>query len=135
MLNADSRMIEWSIVVAVLGLLGTWVWMSRLGRSQSSPDPILYWVLGLAALLPAWLTGFLGLIGPLNEGVPEPSLVVPFVLSPSAGLLGVILTDGVVSRLHQSGRAHGPATYWILGVAALVPAWGIAILGATRIQP
>lgn len=89
---------------------------------------MLCWALGLAALLPAWLIAFLGLMGssPIGRRIP---LEIAFLLSSAAALLGVIVTDAVVRRLSEPARPHRPLTYWLLGVAALVPAWGIALAG------
>ena len=121
-------MIAWSLLAGVVGLLGTWTLIAYRARRQPPPGPIFYWVLGLAALLPTWLIGFLGLLGsPLGER-PEEPLAIGFILSSSAALLGLIVTDAVVRRLRDSGHAHPPITYWLLGVAALAPAWGIALL-------
>lgn len=120
----------WSVVAGLLGVLGTWVGMIRLTQRQSPPSPVLYWILGVASLLPAWGIAFVGLFGSAPVvGRPEPSLSVPFILSSSAGLLGVILTDAAVRRLHASGQPRRPVTDWLLGVAALAPAWCIALLG------
>jgi hypothetical protein len=51
-----------------------------------------------------------------------------FIGSSSVPLVGVIVTDIVVRHLRQSGRAHRPVIYWLLGVAAILPGWGIALL-------
>ena len=119
----------WSGVVGVLGLLATLGSTVQLGTRKSDRGPHLYWFLGLAALLPAWLIAFTGLLGPSMGERPEPWLSVSFIASSAAGLLGVILADGAVRRLHESGRGHPPVTYWLLGVTALFPAWCIALLG------
>ena len=121
-------MTRWSIFAGVLGLLGSWLATTYLARRQSKPRPELYWFLGIAALLPAWLTAFMGLLGRASGPRPEKILTGAWILSSSAFLLGVILTDAVLRRLRESGRDHRPLTYWILGVLALVPGWGIALL-------
>jgi len=128
-------MIAGSVVAGVLGVLGTCAGMTWFARRQSPRGPIFYWVLGLAALLPGWLIAFVGLLGSSTGERPEPSLELPFILSSSAALLGVILTDAALGRLRGSGREHRPVTYWLLGVAALAPAWGIALLGLAWIGP
>ncbi len=78
----------------------------------------------MGALAPAWLIAFLGLLapsaGPVPKGVLIGSSAVPF--------LGVIVTDAVVRHLRQPGRDHAPVTYWLLGVAAILPGWGVALL-------
>jgi hypothetical protein len=95
------------------------------GRARvPSQRPHLHRSLGLAALGPAWLIAFVGLLGGSPTGRPEASSFLH--LSSSAALLGIILSDAAV---RQSGRAYRSVTYWLLGGAALVPAWGIALLG------
>lgn len=122
-------MLVWSVGAAALGLLATWVVTTRLTRREPPPGPMLYWALGLAALLPAWLIAFLGLMGGSPVGRPTIPLEIPFLLSSAAALLGVIVTDAVVRQLSDPARPHRPLTYWLLGVAALVPAWGVALAG------
>ncbi|MBI4610712.1 MAG: hypothetical protein HY726_17090 [Candidatus Rokubacteria bacterium] len=125
----------WSVVIAGLGVLVTWFVATRLARRQPPSNPVLFWVLGLAALAPAWLIAFVGLLGPLPIDRPEPSLEVGFIFSSSAALLGVIVSDAVVRHLRASGGEHRPATYWLLGVGALLPAWLIALLGLVWSRP
>lgn len=120
-----------SIVAALVGVLGTLVGMLRLRTSGGSP--YLYWTLGLVALLPAWLIAFLGVLGPSIIGRPESG--VPFISSSSAALVGTIVSDALVRRLRDSARPHGPVTYWLLGLGALGPAWGIALLWLSRLRP
>lgn len=127
-------MMLWSVGVGVAGMLATWIWMTCLARRLSF-DPIHAWLLGLGALLPAWLIGFVGLLGPSMGERPEPSLAMGLIFSSSAGLLGIILSDAAVRRFRESGREHRPVTYWLLGVAALLPAWGIALLSLTWTRP
>ena len=121
--------VAWSFVVGTLGLLATWGGTAYFSRRPSPWSPYLYCVLGLTALLPAWLIGFVGLLGASTTRRPEVSVSFPFVLSSAAALFGVILCDAVVRRSLESGQVHHPVRYWLLGVAALVPAWGIALLG------
>jgi zinc transporter ZupT len=128
-------MITWSVVVSALGLLASWGVTAYLTRRQHSRDPHLYWILGLAGLLPAWLIAFLGLLGSSTGGRSEVSLSVSWILSSAAALLGVIVTDALVRRLHESGRTHRPLMYWFLGIVALLPAWGIALWSLTWTRP
>lgn len=129
-----NAMMAWSVVVGVAGILATWIWVTCLARRPSF-DPFRAWLLGLAALLPAWLIGFLGLLGTSTGERPEPSVSIPFILSSSAALLGIILSDAAVRRFRESGREHRPVTYWLLGVAAVFPAWCLALLGLTWTRP
>ena len=128
-------MIAASVIAAVLGVLATWAATARLGRRTPPPDPVVYWLLGLAGPLPGWLVGFAGLLGPSALEPPGPARTAGFILSSAAGLLGVILSDAAVGRRRASGRAHPPATYWGLGLAAVAPAWAIALLGLAWIRP
>jgi hypothetical protein len=121
-------MIKWSILVGLLGVIGTGFGTVHRARRKPNPRPEMQWLLGIAALLPAWLIAFLGLLGPSTGGRPEKALAISWVLSSSVALLGVIVTDAVLRRLRESGRNYRPVTYWLLGVVALVPGWGIALL-------
>ncbi len=118
-------MIEWSILAGVLGVAGTWFGTTYLARRK--PRPEIRWLLGIAALFPAWLIAFLGLLGLSTGPRPEKALAVSWILSSAVALLGVIVTDAALRHLRASGRDHRPVIYWLLGVVALVPGWGIAL--------
>ena len=123
-------MAKWSVLIAVLGVATTAALVVHLGRRTSHGNPVWYWVLGLAGLLPGWLIAFLGLLGTVPaEGRPEPSASASWILSSAAALLGLILSDAGLRRLRESGRYHRPVTYWLVGLLAFLPAWGIALLG------
>ena len=122
-------MTGWSILAGLLGVLGTGVAAAYLSRRNSSRQGAIYWLLGIAALLPAWLIAFLDLLGRSTGPRPERASIASWILSSSVALLGVIVTDAAVKRLRESGRGHRPLTYWLLGVLALLPGWGIALLG------
>jgi cytochrome b561 len=130
-------MIAWSALIGLVGALATWGAMRSLGARESNQRPHLHWSLGLAAPLPAWLIAFVGLLGASPTGRPEASLSASFILhlSSSVALIGIILSDWAVRRLRESGRAYRSVTYWLLGGAALVPAWGIALLGLIWTTP
>ncbi len=122
-------MIKWSVLAGVLGVLGTGVGTAYLSRQKSSRDRTIYWLLGIAAFLPAWLIAFLDLLARSSGPRPEKALIAVWIFSSSLALLGVIVTDAALKRLHESGRGHRPLTCWLLGVLALLPGWGIAFLG------
>ena len=122
-------MTGWSILAGLLGVLATGVAMAFLSRHDSSRPRTIYWLLGMAALLPAWLIAFLDLLGRSSGPRPEKASSAAWILSSSAALLGVILTDVTLRRLRESGRDPGAVTCWLLGVLALLPGWGIALLG------
>ena len=135
MVPARARMIAWSVLIGLVGVLATWGAMRSLGARESSLRPRLHWSLGVAALLPAWLIAFVGLLGASQTGRPAASLSVFLHLASSAALLGIILSDGAMRRLCESGRAYRSVTYWLLGGAALVPAWGFALAGLIWTRP
>lgn len=117
-------MITWSLVAGALGICGTGALIVRLSSRSPHPSPERYWLLGMAALFLAWLIAFLGVLGSSTGPMPEGA----FLGSSSAPLVGVIVTDTVVRHLRQSERDHRPVTYWLLGIAAFLPGWGIALL-------
>jgi hypothetical protein len=78
----------------------------------------------MAALFPAWLIAFFGVLSLGTEVVPK-GVVIGTAVGP---LLGAIVTDTVVRRLRESGRQLRPVTYWLVGVAALLPGWGVGLL-------
>lgn len=123
----------WSILAGLLGVLGTGGGMLYLARRGFPQRSELYWLLGITALLPAWLIAFLDLLGRSSGPRPEKALSLSWILTTSVALLGVIVTDQVVKRLRESGRDRRPVIYWLLGVVALLPAWGIALLALSRI--
>ena len=89
---AHEEMIKFSIILGVLGLLGTAAAMPYLSRWVSNWGPRQHWLVGLIALFPAWLIAFLGLlpasVGPEYEPLPRWAL-----LSSVVALLGVVVTD------------------------------------------
>lgn len=117
-------MITWSVVAGVLGICGTGAWIIRLSSRSPHSSPERYWLWGMVALFPAWLTAFLGVLSSSTGAVPKGVLIG----SSAAPFLGVIVTDTVVRHLRQSGRHHRPVTYWLLGIAAFLPGWGVSLL-------
>lgn len=87
-----------------------------------------YWLLGLAALFPAWLVAFLSLLPSATAPGGDTPLPPRALFSSVAGLLGIIATDYLLRRLQKSGCALRPLTYWLIGWASLIPAFCIATL-------
>lgn len=116
----------WSAALGLLGVAASGLAVARLRRQEDRWGPLAYWLLGLAALFPAWLVVFVALLGSAS---PLPGASRVWILSSAAALLGVIATDAATRRLHESDRARSPVTYWLLGVVAFVPAWAFALLG------
>jgi hypothetical protein len=79
----------------------------------------------MAALVPAWLIAFLGGIEPPGGAPPNKPL---FIFSSALPLLGAIVTDAVVRHLRRAGRDRRPVTYWLIGVAALLPGWAASTI-------
>lgn len=119
-----------SILVGALGIAVTRALVAYLSRQTPPRKPVWYWLLGLAGLLPAWLVAFLGLLKTAPAaGRPDLSSSVSWIVSSAAALLGLILSDAGLRRLHETGGAHRPWMYWLVGLLAFLPAWGIALLG------
>ena len=121
-------MITASAIAGALGLLGSGVLAAHLGRGRLLRSAAGYWVLGLTGVLPGWLVAFWGLLGP-SVGRPRPGSAVAWILSSTAGLLGVIVTDAIASRLREASEDCRPMRQWLLGVMALAPAWIVALVG------
>jgi len=119
-------MITLSIVLGVLGLAATGAVIPYLSTWAPNWGPRHYWLLGLAALFPGWLIAFVGLlpssVGPEYNPLPRSAL-----LSSVVALLGVVFSDTAVRRLDKSGYFLSRFTYWLFGVAGLLPAWAIAL--------
>ena len=120
-------MTKWAVVVGIFGVIWTGAVVAFLRRRETSPSASRYWVCGLAALLPAWLISLLALLGQWTGQGPVAPMPPSVILSSSGALVGVIVTDWVVRRLDGKGSVHQPITYWLLGVIAFLPAWGIAV--------
>lgn len=126
--DASMLIIAVSLAVGLLGVLATRASLVRLVEREAGTDPHLPWALGFVGLLPAWLITFVALLG----SSPAPRLPVwsaaAWITSSSAALVGAIVTEALVRRASESvGRP--PSTYWAYGLAALLPAWLISILG------
>jgi hypothetical protein len=122
----QEEMTKLSIVLGVFGLFATGAVMPYFSGWVSNWGPRPHWLLGLAALFPAWLIAFLGLlpssVGPEYNPLPRSAL-----LSSVVALLGVVFTDTAVRRLDKSGFFLSPFKCWILGVAGILPAWLITL--------
>ena len=127
--RVESQMILWSLLAAVVGVLATWYGMLQIARTDAERPPEAFWLLGLAALLPAWLIPFLGLLGRLAERRPDKAVAVWWILSAAAALCGAIATHARIRRLQTFERPFSPRTHWRVGLVTLVPAWGLAVLG------
>ena len=120
-------MIRWSILIGIFGIIGTAGVFTYLKRREY-PKVVEYsWLLGVAALAPAWLVSILGLLGQTPVEVLDTPLPRSVLISSAVALLGVIFTDFLNRRLQAKDVAPRWLTLWLLGVAAFVPAWIIAL--------
>ncbi len=116
-----------SVLLAVVGILATGRSIDRLG--SSARDPHVWWGVGIAALLPAWLVLFVGLL-PDSPGARQHSAsAVAWLLSSASGLVGVIATEARLRRLEESGHHVSARRFWRLGLIALAPSWVVAVAG------
>ena len=118
----------WSLVVGIVGVLGTGAAVRRLQAKNSGRELRHYWLLGAGALFPAWLIAFLGLLQPATKQPVDVPLPPQALLSSGAALLGLIATDYLLRRLQKPGANSSPLTCWLLGCLALVPAWIVLLL-------
>lgn len=120
-------MVWWSVALAIFGILISAVLTERLPRKLPPGNSERYWLMGLSGLFPAWLVALLGLLG--TGSIDNPTYAPPrAVISSSATvLIGVIVTDYIRRRLQARGVAMAPAIYWLLGLAAFVVPWLIAL--------
>lgn len=102
-----------------------------LARRTPSPTPRVLWVTGLPALLVAWLFPFVSLLNAVGtaEGPPRKA----FMIASAAAILGVLGSDWLIAREEKRASAARPGVSWLLGVAALAPAWVVALFLAARL--
>jgi hypothetical protein len=122
------------VAISSLALLVTAVVLSRvalvrLAAAGTSRDPHAYWALGLATLVPAWVVAFLGLLGTQPGARPHMISTAAWVLSAAAALIGAISTEALVRAAGDSVEAQDAPRLWRLGLFALLPAVGVALLG------
>ena len=120
----------WSLGLAVVGLVLSRVGARALARRAASTPRVL-WVTGLPALLLAWLVPFVSLLNASGtaEGPPRKT----FMVASAAAILGVLGSDWLINREEKQGSAGRPLVSWLLGAAALAPAWLVALLLAARL--
>jgi hypothetical protein len=125
-----------TLFLASLGLFAIGLaasgWGARaLVRHGPSATPRALWVVGLPALLLAWLLPFVSLLNAAGgaEGPPRKA----FMLASAAAILGVLGSDWLLTREERRGHAARPIVCWLQGAAALAPAWLVALLLAARL--
>lgn len=120
-------MTRWSVVIGLLGILGTALFLKRLGGGVSQWTTRQSWLMGVAGLFPAWLFGFLALLGSSAGKSPDTPLPPSALFSSAAALFGIIITEAAVRRGRIPEILSTPWGCWLLGLAALLPAWGITL--------
>jgi hypothetical protein len=121
----------WSLGLAMAGLAASRGGATAFARRTPPPSPRTLWVLGLPALLLAWLFPFVSLLNAAGtaEGPPRKA----FMVASAAAILGVLGSDWLIAREEKRGSAARPFVGWLLGAAALAPAWLVALLLAARL--
>jgi hypothetical protein len=121
----------WSFGLAAMGLAVSRWGARALARRAPSATRRALWVTGLPALLPAWLLPFVSLLNVAGtaEGPPRKA----FMVASAAAILGVLASDWLMAREERRGAAARAVVCWLLGAAALVPAWLVALLLAARL--
>jgi hypothetical protein len=119
----------WSLLAAAVGLAVSWALVRRLISAGGDHEVEVYWALGLAALTPAWIIEFLGI---LRGGLEPPRAVrLFFMASVGVAMAGVLLGNTIARRLDAAGPGRRPYACWLLGVAALALPWLLAFVGRT----
>ena len=111
-----------SLLAGGLGLVVSFLAERALRRGGAEGPSIRPWLLGLLALVLAWviaLVGLLEVVGTSPTGRPR----TLFLLPSAVGLLGVIASDALLRRLDAGARPPDWPLRWLLGVAALAPSW------------
>ncbi len=120
-------MIRWSVLIGIFGITGTAGVLAYLIKRDFHQVAEYSWLVGLAALAPAWLVGILAILGRSPVEVTDTPLPRSILFSSAAALLGVIFTDLLNRRLQAKGVPPHWTTLWFLGVVSFIPAWMIAL--------
>ncbi|MFQ5830699.1 MAG: hypothetical protein ACE5JD_16325 [Candidatus Methylomirabilia bacterium] len=94
-------MIYWSRVAGLVGVLGTWFGMIHLDRLESPSPSEPYWVLGMAALVLAWIIAVLGLLCRMRGRFPDMSVAVSWMMWSGA----IVFAAGMALLLRRRWRA------------------------------
>lgn len=120
-------MFRWSVTLGVLGVALSALLMRRYRRILPGGESDRCWPIGLFGLFPAWLLALLGLLGTGNFDSPAYSPPRAVIFSSAGALIGVIVSDFFKRRLAVSRAVLSPVIYWLLGVAAFLAGWVIAL--------
>ena len=123
----------WSLALAVLGLAASRWGAAVLSRRAPAATPRAAWLAGLPALLPAWFLPFASLLNAVGTAQGPPRKA--FMVASAAAILGVLGSDWLINREERRGAAPRTLRWWLMGAAALAPAWLVALLLAARLAP
>ncbi len=117
--------ILWSLALAAAGLAASRWGALPLARQAAGPTPRAAWLAGLPALLPTWLFSFVSLLGAVGttQGPPRTA----FLAASAAAILGVVGSDWLFVREERRPGGGRLIVSWLLGAAALGPAWLVAL--------
>lgn len=121
----------WSLALVGLGLAVSRWGATALARRAAGAVPRATWLAGLPALAPAWLVCFVSLLGGAGSAQGAPRTA--FLGASAAAILGVLASDGLFTREERRPGGARPLVCWLLGAAALAPAWLVALILTARL--
>ena len=122
----------WSLAFGIIGVAVSRWGARALARRGSPPTPRALWVVGLPALLFAWIVPFVALLNASGTIYGPPRKT--FMGASAAAILGVLVSDWLINREEKRESERRPLVSWLLGVVALVPAWLVALILAALIE-
>lgn len=123
----------WSLALAAAGLAASRWGAMPLALRAPGAGPRAAWLAGLPALMPTWLFSFVSLLGAAGtvQGPPRTA----FLGASAAAILGVVGSDWLFVREERRPGGGRTVVSWLLGAAALAPAWLVALSLASRLAP
>ena len=121
----------WSLGLALVGIAGSAGGARAVARRSPAPTPRAMWVTGVPALLLAWLVPLISLLN--AAGTVEGPSRRAFMIASAAAILGVLGSDWLINREEKQRAAPRPFVWWLVGAAALAPAWVVALALVARL--
>ena len=118
-----------SVALAAVGIGVSRAVARTLEQRDGERDVHVYWAIGLAALVPAWVVAFVALLGAEPVKRPEVVPAIAWTLSAALSIVAAIVTESMVRRGAGDGQARPPRTAWGVGAVTLVPALAAALIG------